>query len=343
MQGHPTLAITTGDPGGIGPEVIVKALAEPARRARARHMILGPATALELAAFGAGIQPFWESIDPAARGWPDGPGVWVIDHPASAEAMRPRATAAGGELSFQLVERAIELAQHPEDSPQHADAIVTGPISKDAWRLAGHGDVPGHTELLAQRFGARRYGMLFVSPPLRVMLATVHIPLLRVPAALTPQRLDDTIELAHESCVGLGISEPRVAVCGLNPHAGENGLLGQEDLALIAPAIERARTRGLDVSGPWPGDTVWTAAAAPPLGRGEFDLVVAMYHDQGLIPVKLVAWDRAVNVTVGLPAVRTSPDHGTAFDIAGKNRANPGSMAAALDLAVELAQRRRGV
>jgi 4-hydroxythreonine-4-phosphate dehydrogenase len=219
--------------------------------------------------------------------------------------------------------------------PLRADALVTAPISKEAWALAGHGEFPGHTEFLAARCGTKRVRMMFVTPSLNVMLVTSHVPLARVPALLTIERVLDTIELGHEACRTLGPANPRIAVCGVNPHAGESGLLGDEEARSIAPAIRAARERGIDATGPFPGDTLFRAAL-----QGRYDLVVAMYHDQGIIPVKLLAFDRAVNLTAGLPIVRTSPDHGTAYDIAGKNLANPGSMHAAIDLAVRLARSR---
>lgn len=335
---RPTLAVTTGDPGGIGPEVIVKALADPGVRERARWVILGPRAALDRAATAAGLTPRWHT---AAVGdpWPDAFDLLVLDHPAPPEALRPEPTAAGGELSYRLVEDAIALTTLPRTDHRRAHGLVTAPISKTAWHLAGRTRFPGHTELLAHAYAAPRHAMLFVSPTLRVILATTHIPLAKVPAALTMGRVLETITLGHEACLALGVAHPRLAVCGLNPHAGERGLLGDEDDRLIAPAIVRARDASIDATGPPPADTVFTAAAAPPHGRGRYDLVVAMYHDQGLIPVKLLAWDKAVNVTTGLPAVRTSPDHGTAYDIAGRNLADPGSMAAAMTLAAALAAR----
>jgi 4-hydroxythreonine-4-phosphate dehydrogenase len=178
--------------------------------------------------------------------------------------------------------------------------------------------------------------MAFVSPRLKVVLATAHVPLMNVKDVLTIGRVHESIELGHELCRRLGVERPRIAVCGLNPHAGENGILGDEDGRIIAPAIDVAVQYGIDVTGPHPADTIFIAAAS-----GKYDLVVAMYHDQGLIPVKLLGWDKAVNVTLGLPIVRTSPDHGTAFDIAGLNKADAGSMRCSIDLAIELASHRQ--
>jgi 4-hydroxythreonine-4-phosphate dehydrogenase len=247
--------------------------------------------------------------------------VTVLDNPADDP----------GDASFRWVERAIAMSLAAPADPMHADAVVTAPISKEAWKLAGHGEFPGHTELLAARTGTKRFGMMFVGPRLRVILATAHVPLMKVASRLTEDRILETIELGAEGCRRLGIPRPRIAVCGLNPHAGENGLLGDEDRRLIAPAIARVARNGIDATGPHPADTVFNAAVA-----GRYDLVVAMYHDQGLIPAKLLDRDRTVNLTAGLPTIRTSPDHGTAFDIAGKNRAEDGSMKAAIDLAIRM-------
>lgn len=326
----PTIAVSMGDPGGIGPEVLVKALADPDRRRRARWVLIGCDAPLALAAERAGITAYWRGDDAHVSLIDDRDVLARDPFPPSPN---PRA----GELSYRWVREAIRRAQRAAHDPDRAHAIVTGPISKHAWTLAGHSRYPGHTELLADAFGLLgpppgRFGMMFHTPRLKVILATAHLPLSRVGPTLTLGLIYDKIALGHEACRRLGIDRPRIAVCGLNPHAGEEGLLGTEDRDVIFPAIEAAREEGFDASGPHPGDTVFLAALA-----GRYDLVVAMYHDQGLIPVKLLDRDRAVNVTVGLPVPRTSPDHGTAFDIAGTNAAHPGSMAAALDLAARLA------
>jgi 4-phospho-D-threonate 3-dehydrogenase / 4-phospho-D-erythronate 3-dehydrogenase len=333
LRGPPILAVTMGDPGGIGPEVTVKALADVSLRGRARFRVFGPIRALEEGARDAGLAPYWTVVATGRARHGDGAqsGVEVIDY-AAAPPFLHQPGRAGGEISFRLVEDAISAAQRPAGHPERVDGIVTGPISKHAWQLAGHGEFPGHTELLAARFGGARAGMMFVSPKLRVILATAHVPLMKIRDVLSVERVLQAIELGGAACVRLGIAKPRVAVCGLNPHAGEGGIMGDDEARTIEPAIKAARERGLDVRGPFPGDTVFIAAA-----RGEYDLVVAMYHDQGLIPVKLLGRDEAVNVTVGLPIVRTSPDHGTAFDIAGKNKADPGSMRAAIELAIAMA------
>jgi 4-hydroxythreonine-4-phosphate dehydrogenase len=330
----PTIAISLGDPLGIGAEIVCKALAPEGVRNAARFRVHGARWAMEAAARAAGIAPFWRCAGTASDGgWT---GAILLDDGANDErafaGLTPSPTKRGGELSFRWVEDAIRDAMRPPGDPMRADAIVTAPISKTSWNLAGRAEFPGHTELLAARFGAKRSGMMFVGPHLRVMLATIHVPLMDVGRLLTTERVLEAIELAHQ----VRGTRPRIAVCGLNPHAGEGGILGTEDDRVIAPAVSQARAKGIDAHGPLPADTVFKAAAAPPMGRGEYDCVVAMYHDQGLIPVKLIDGERAVNVTVGLPTIRTSPAHGTAFDIAGKNTASAASMRAAIELAIRM-------
>ena len=327
-----------GDPLGIGPEVVVKALADPRLHQQARFIVYGRNEMLTIAADRAGIRPYWYRVARAsdrAQGQLL-PPVTVVDfddtdfHPPS-EA-RPDITS--GHLSKAFVEEAITDAMRPTDDERHVDAIVTAPICKEAWSLAGF-RWPGHTELLAHRTRARRQAMAFVSPKLKVVLATAHLPLMDVKNVLTIGRVHESIEFGHQLCQILGIARPRIAVCGLNPHAGENGLLGDEDQRIIGPGIDVAVQQGILATGPHPADTIFIGAAS-----GEYDLVVAMYHDQGLIPVKLLGWDEAVNVSLGLPIVRTSPDHGTAFDIAGRNTANPDSMRSAIELALQMARTR---
>jgi len=342
----PLIGLSMGDPFGVGPEVIVRALADRARRARARYVVFGAGSSMHAAAESAGIDPFWwraPAGSPAAKTGA-GRSVLLMDHePGSFDDLSlarpadgPGPTAAGGRASFRFVEDAIAATRDASILGAPTDAIVTGPISKEAWSLGGHKKWLGHTDLLASRLRAKRHRMMFVSPEVNVILATAHIPLMEVRNRLSIGRVLETIEVGHEACLSLGVDDPRIAVCGLNPHAGEGGLMGEEEGRVITPAIDHAREQGIDARGPFPGDTVFNAARA-----GRFDLVVAMYHDQGLIPVKLTAFDRAVNMTAGLPTIRTSPDHGTAYDIAGRGRADPGSMAAAIDLAVRLASSRR--
>jgi 4-phospho-D-threonate 3-dehydrogenase / 4-phospho-D-erythronate 3-dehydrogenase len=317
-------AVSMGDPLGIGPEIILKALSDKNLRRLARYRVFGARWAMRRAPGGGMV----EALEREGVEFVDVPGAErVVDGPS-------RPTAEGGEVSF----RAVEAGAHEVRSGR-ASALVTAPISKASWALAGHGEYPGHTELLAEIFEAPRSGMVFVGPRFVVSLATVHVPLLEAVRDLTQEKVVLAIELAHGACVDAGIERPRIAAAGVNPHAGEAGLLGEEDDRVVKPAVEEARRRGIDASGPWAGDTVFARAL-----KGEFDAVAAMYHDQGLIPVKLIDGDQAVNVTAGLPegAVRTSPAHGTAFDIAGKGVAREASMVAAIERAVEMAGRRGG-
>ncbi len=339
---RPVIGITLGDPAGIGPEIVLKALADHALRRRARFMIYGLNEVLAYAADQLEIEPFWYRVQHDSRraSQPMIDDVVVLDFDDSelsgyVAQLKHEPTKIGGLTSRAFVEAAITDALRPADHPRHLDAIVTGPISKLAWQMAGF-NWPGHTELLAARTKAKRHAMMFVSPRLRVTLATTHVPLMQVRNVLTIGRIIDAIELGNQACIELDITRPKIAVTGLNPHAGENGQFGDEEDRLIRPAIGVAQSNGIDVEGPFPGDTIFINAAA-----GEYDLVVAMYHDQGLIPVKLLGWDKAVNVTVGLPIIRTSPDHGTAFNIAGQNRASAGSMTAAIELAIKLAEVRK--
>jgi 4-hydroxythreonine-4-phosphate dehydrogenase len=283
----PVVALTVGDPAGIGPEIAAKAAADPRVIAVCDPVLYAP-----------------DRIEVA-------PGVL---------------SALAGRVAYDVIVRAVGDAQRGV-----VQAIATAPINKEAFRLAG---VPwnGHTDLLAHLTGSSHVAMMFESEALRVVLATVHIPLADVPRALTRASLEATIDLTARELPRFGVARPRIAVAGLNPHAGEHGLFGGEEQSAIRPAIDACRTRGIEVSGPFPADTVFVRAR-----RGEFDVVVACYHDQGLIPVKLVAFGQAVNVTLGLPIVRTSVDHGTAFDIAGKGVADPESMIAAVLLAARLA------
>jgi 4-hydroxythreonine-4-phosphate dehydrogenase len=238
-------------------------------------------------------------------------------------------SAAAGRAAYNAIVRAVEDA-----TAGRIAAIATAPVNKEAFALAG---LPwkGHTDLLAHLTGAPRVAMMFASPPLNVVLATIHVPLADVPGLLTGTVLRDVIDLTAAAMPRFGFARPRLALAGLNPHAGEHGVIGGEEDAVLRPAVEAARARGIDLSGPWPGDTVFARAA-----RGEFDAVIACYHDQGLIPIKLLAFGQAVNVTLGLPIVRTSVDHGTAFDIAGTGRADHGSLVEAIRLAARLADKK---
>lgn len=321
------LAITMGDAAGIGPEIIVKlhvrGLAHPcvvygdvaslqraitALNAPLHLIVLEHVNAAELAQAGPGSL----FVRPTYPGLPEDLPMGQVD-------------ARAGLAAYDALCMAIDDA-----TLKRVSGIVTAPLNKQAMHAAGL-DFPGHTEILAQRTHTPHVAMMLVNEQLRVILATIHIALSQVSSTLNQALELRTIQLAQQACQDLGIHRPRIAVAGLNPHAGENGKFGREDLDIIAPAIKQAQALGIDATGPWPGDTIFMRAR-----RGEFDIVVAQYHDQGLIPIKYLGVDEGVNVTVGLPFVRTSVDHGTAFDIAGKGIADPSSLKTAFDLAVSM-------
>ncbi len=329
---RPTIAITMGDPAGIGPEVIVKALADPILRHKARYVIYGLNEQLAYAADIAEFDVFWwrDQYNGRLRAYPHDVVVCDYDQFSMLGSAIRAPSRLGGEASMRFCLDAIEAA-----NSKLVDAVVTAPIAKESWKLAGY-NYPGHTELFAERSHAKRYAMMFAGGPLKVALATVHIPLNSLWGRLNIGAVFHPLELLHQALVEwFDIPKPRIAIAGVNPHASENGQFGDEEERIIKPAIQMAREQGIDASDPQPADTVFIAAR-----DGKYDAVLAMYHDQGLIPVKLLAFDRAVNLTIGLPIIRTSPDHGTAFDIVGRNRANPGSMRAAVELAINLAVRR---
>src|SRR6476660_3695374 len=332
MEYRPTIAITMGDPAGIGAEVIVKALADPVLRHKARYIIYGMNELLHYAADLAEYHVFWwrDQYNGRLRSYPHDVVVVDYDQYSMLGSAIRSPSKMGGEASIRFCVDAIDAA-----SKKLVDAVVTAPIAKESWKLAGF-HFPGHTELFAQRTGARRFAMMFAGGPLKVVLATVHVPLNSLWGRLNIGAVFQPIELIHQAMVNwFDIPKPRIAVAGVNPHASENGQFGDEEERIISPAILMAREQGIDASGPYPADTVFLAAR-----DGKFDAVVAMYHDQGMIPVKLLAFDRAVNLTLGLPIIRTSPDHGTAFDIVGRNRANPGSRRATIEMAIDLAVKR---
>jgi 4-hydroxythreonine-4-phosphate dehydrogenase len=288
----PRVAITVGDPAGIGPEIARKAAVDPRVLDVCEPVLYGPA---------GGTRQFEIG----------------------------RISAAAGRAAYEAILEAVADATHGRVA-----AIATAPINKEAFAAA---EIPwrGHTELLAHLTGAPRVAMMFHADVLRVVLATIHVPLADVPRLLTRESLTATIELTASELPRFGWPSPRLALAGLNPHAGEHGLMGLEEQATMMPVVEACRARGIDIQGPFPADTVFVRAM-----RGDFDAVIACYHDQGLIPVKLVAFGRAVNVTLGLPIIRTSVDHGTAFDIAGRGVADPSSLVHAVLLAAQLAASR---
>jgi len=307
------LAVSLGDPAGIGPEIVLKALASP-QRPEVPVVVYGPFASL---------------ADRAARfslPLPQDSGARVVDVPAPEPIVLGRASAAGGRTAAETVMRAARDALAGRVS-----GLVTAPLSKQALHLAGYG-WPGHTELLAEVAGTPDVAMLFVGGGLRVALVTIHRSLRSVPDAVSADEVRRVVRLLHRELPRLGAGARRIGVCGLNPHAGEAGLFGNEEAEVIAPALDELRGEGIAVSGPHPADSLFVRAS-----RGEFDAVLAHYHDQGLIPVKLAGFGHAVNLTLGLPFVRTSVDHGTAFDIADRGTADPASLIEALKLAAALA------
>ncbi len=328
------LGVTLGDGRGIGPEVAFRALARTGIEARGAVLLIAEHQAIEENAERYG----WTAPIPE---WPcrgkEEPGLWWTqpeNQPEFRGGADPDAQAA--RAAIQSLTTGSNLALSGE-----IDALVTGPVNKASIIRAG---VPfvGQTEWLTQLAGNPSTGMLLLGTDsrqrwLRVLLATTHVPLAAVPGLITEEGLLGSMELAARACRELGLPMERIAVCGLNPHAGEEGKMGQEEQTILSPAIERARGKGLKVSGPWPGDTIFRDAI-----QGRHEVVLAMYHDQGLAPLKLVAFETGVNWTVGLPYPRTSPDHGTAFDIAGKGVADPTSMGEAIELAWKLVRRREG-
>ncbi len=323
----PLIAVTMGDPAGIGPEIVAKTFADPGFGVGNRALVVGEPAMLErairLLGLPLGVKKISEPEEAAFE-----PGA--VDVLAVGELPEDlpfgELDARAGDAAFRYVEKATELA-----SSGRVGAIATAPLNKEAMHLAGH-EYPGHTEILARLTGTQDYAMMLVTDELKVIHVSTHVALREAIERVQPERELAVIRLAHASMQKLGVESPRVAVAGLNPHAGENGLFGTEDAEKIAPAIEEARAEGIDASGPHPPDTVLMRAR-----RGVFDIVVVQYHDQGHIPVKLMGFDTGVNVTVGLPFFRTSVDHGTAFDIAGTGVADHASMRAALDLARRLA------
>jgi len=328
----PFLAITMGDPAGIGPEIIVKALQMPQLWRVCRPLVVGsvsvfartasklgvPLTIVQISNHDSGdsreifrrgrlplFDPFIETIRPVRMG---------------------RASASAGNMAVTCIQSAVRMAQ-----AGCVAGMVTAPINKEAIHLAGH-HYPGHTEMLADLTQAKESGMLIMGGPLKIVFTTTHLPLRDVAKALTVPKILKAIRLAHFGLKQLfSVKKPRIAVAGFNPHAGENGLFGDEESRLVLPAIKQGKAQGIACTGPYPADTMFAKALT-----GAFDGIVALYHDQGLIPLKTVAFGHCVNITVGLPILRTSVDHGTAFDIAGKGKADPTSLVDAILMAAQL-------
>jgi len=325
----PRIVITMGDPTGVGPEIIAAALADPQVRTCCRHLVIGDAGAMArgIAVAGAGLR-----IEEADATLPDGPGEGVlrlreISSLVADDMPYGRPTVASGDAMYRAICEAARLCLAGE-----ADAMATAPISKEALNRAGH-RYPGHTELLAELAGAQRVVMMLAGSQLRVTLVTIHEALADVPNLVTFDRVLETIRITHRDVHRYFKRNPRIAVLALNPHCGEGGMFGDEEPRIIAPAIGAARQEGIDAVGPLSADTLFHFAV-----QGAYDAVVCMYHDQGLIPLKLLHFDDGVNVTLGLPIIRTSVDHGTAYDLAGTGKASAESMKAAILMAAEMAR-----
>lgn len=312
----PKIAVTIGDPAGIGPEVVLKALADPKLRALAEWTIVGSRQVLEATMAQCGLSPEslhgLEIVDPGGLG----------PQPIAAGTLR----AEYGRAAMNYVRLATERCLAGQ-----ADAMVTAPLNKEAVTLSG-ARFSGHTEYIAELCGAKDSRMLLSNARLSVVHVSTHIPL-RLAVELKQERILRTIELGYDAMQLMGKQSPRIAVCGLNPHAGENGLFGSEDAAIIRPAVELANRKGIPCEGPLAPDTVFLKGA-----RGAYDLIVAMYHDQGHIPMKLLNFEETVNISLGIPIIRTSVDHGTAFDIAGKDIADACNMAAAMKTGIAMAE-----
>jgi 4-hydroxythreonine-4-phosphate dehydrogenase len=327
------LAITMGDPGGIGPEIIVKALYSYDFKNYCVPIIIGDVNVIEemldllklpvklrIIKSPEESKPTKNSIDIINVIVKEGKGNFTFK-----EFKKNKPSAEGGRACVSYIVKAAELALNKQ-----IHGIVTAPISKEALKMAGF-KWPGHTEMLAYLTKTKDYAMMLIGGPLRIILVTIHAALKNVPDLITKQKVFRTICLAEKACDMLKIKNPKITVAGLNPHAGEAGIFGDEEIKKIIPAINEAKKDGIPVSGPYPPDTVFYKAY-----RGDVDIIVCMYHDQGLIPLKMIAFESGVNVTVGLPFIRTSPDHGTAHDIAWKGIANPSSMIEAIKLAARL-------
>ena len=337
------LAITMGDPGGVGPEIIIKALNSTEVKNRCIPIVIGDAGVLKEASDLLKPPLKLRTIKSPDELTPAKGSIEVIHLPPPNPPLirggiksgivkvgmgrfeKCKPTPEGGKACVSYIKKAVKLTLS-----KHVDGIVTAPISKEALKMAGF-KWPGHTEMLADLTNTKDYTMMLIGKPLRVILVTIHTALKNVPDLITKSKVLKTIRLAKKACDMLNIRNPRIAVAGLNPHAGEAGIFGDEEIKKIIPAVKEAVEEGIPVSGPYPPDTIFHKGY-----KGEVDIVVCMYHDQGLIPLKMIAFDKGGNVTIGLPFVRTSPDHGTAYDIAWKGIANPSSMIEAIKVAAML-------
>jgi len=327
---EPLIAVTMGDPAGIGPEIALKALAPSPSPFACRLFIIGDCAILQRAQAGISLSPPLHVIDSIEAWMPERINVMDMKINSVRQCAIGKAQAACGRAAYAYIVKAIELAQSGV-----IDAIVTGPINKDALKMAGI-PYPGHTEILADKTGARDFSMMFACENVYVVHVTTHVSLKKALSMITRERVLAHTRLLNNALRDFGIAAPRIAVAGLNPHAGENGLFGDEEIIHIAPAVEQAKKEGIDASGPYPPDTVFMSAF-----KGRFDGVVSMLHDHGFVALKTRDFDGGVNITVGLPIIRTSVGHGTAFDIAGKGAASEKSMAAAIHAAVRMVNNRR--
>ena len=330
MDRRPIIAITMGDAAGVGPEIVIKALALEEMYALCRPLVVGDAGVLARARQMLGLRVDLHPVADVGDGRFEPGNIDVLDL-ANIDLARltvGEVCAMAGKAAVEYVLRAGELAMSGE-----VQGVATAPLNKEAMQLGGY-DYIGHTEILADLTGTPRCTTMLATGSLRVVHVTRHLPLRQVAESVTRERVLETIQLTAESLPGMGIEEPRLGVAALNPHGGEGGLLGREEIEEIAPAVEAAQAMGIDARGPYPADSIFFRAIA-----GEFDAVVAMYHDQGHIPVKTHGFESSLTVTLGLPIVRTSVDHGTAFDIAWQGLASPQSLIEAIRLAAEMARR----
>lgn len=333
MERKPLIAITMGDPAGIGPEIVAKVIDSGELFTLCRPVLVGDAGVMKKLIEQMRLSISVNPISSIAQADP-GQGkldVLNLNLVNLSQHAWGQPDSSSGTAVVAYIKRAVELTL-----AQEADAIVTAPISKAMMNAAGY-HYAGHTELLADLTQSREYGMLFVGGGLRVILATIHVALKDVPGLITEQRVLTALRLAHKALLSLGIEKPRIGVAALNPHAGEGRLFGNEEQDVILPAVIAARAEGIQASDPIPADTLFYKAR-----NNYYDIVVAMYHDQGLAPLKMLAFGNAVNVTVGLPIIRTSVDHGTAYDIAGKGCADPTSLLEAVKLASRMVSIRTG-
>jgi 4-hydroxythreonine-4-phosphate dehydrogenase len=324
----PLLGLTVGDPAGIGPEITLKAASDP-RTDVARLLAIGSLAALRSASQVVPEAPELRPVSSPAEARFEPGTLDVLSVPSDTTVPVGRLSAEAGQIAFEGVERAVALALAGE-----IDGIVTAPLNKEAIALAGH-PYPGHTEILADLTGTRDFAMMLTALQLRVVHVTTHVGIRQMLDRVTTERVLTTIRLADRALRDMGIEAPSVGVAGLNPHAGEGGLFGTEEIEVIRPAIDQARAEGIQATGPWPPDTLFGRAVA-----GDFDVAIAMFHDQGHIAVKVLGFETGVNATIGLPIVRTSVDHGTAFDIAGTGRASSDSLVEAIAVGAAMSRAR---